>query len=56
MVEIDERETVNDVLEMIDAKLKGIGTREMMRTDEVSDLLLDIRLVLAADRSLAPSS
>ena len=48
MSETLEIEAINQALEMIDKSLGVMHTRELVSTTEVSDLLLDMRSVLAA--------
>jgi len=43
-----EIEAINQALEMIDKSLGVMHTRELVSTTEVSDLLLDMRSVLAS--------
>jgi len=43
-----EIEAINQALEMIDKSLGVMHTRELVSTSEVSDLLLDMRSVLAS--------
>lgn len=48
MSETLEVEAINQALEMIDKSLGVMHTRELVSTSEVSDLLLDMRSVLAS--------
>ena len=48
MSETLEIEAINQALEMIDKSLGVMHTRELVSTTEVSDLLLDMRSVLAS--------
>ena len=43
-----EIEAINQALEMIDKSLGVMHTRELVSTSEVSDLLLDMRSILAS--------
>jgi len=43
-----EIEAINQALEMIDKSLGVMHTRALVSTNEVSDLLLDMRSVLAS--------
>jgi len=43
-----EIEAINQALEMIDKSLGDMHTRALVSTNEVSDLLLDMRSVLAS--------
>lgn len=43
-----EIEAINQALQMIDAGLGVMHTRALVSTNEVSDLLLDMRSVLAS--------
>ncbi len=47
MSETLEIEAINQALQMIDKSLGVMHTRELVSTTEVSDLLLDMRSVLA---------
>ena len=50
MTETRERpDTINEVLTIIDRGLSDMTHRELVSTDEVADLLLDVRSLLAAD-------
>ncbi len=48
MNETLEVEAINQALEMIDKSLGVMHTRELVSTTEVSDLLLDMRSILAS--------
>ena len=48
MSETIEIEAINQALEMIDRSLGVMHTRELVSTAEVSDLLLDMRSILAS--------
>lgn len=48
MSETLEIEAINQALEMIDKSLGVMHTRELVSTSEVSDLLLDMRSILAS--------
>ncbi len=48
MSETLEIEAINQALEMIDKSLGVMHTRELVSTTEVSDLLLDMRSILAS--------
>jgi hypothetical protein len=48
MSETLEIEAINQALEMIDKSLGVMHTRELVSTNEVSDLLLDMRSILAS--------
>jgi hypothetical protein len=43
-----EREAISEALRLIDRSLGWMHSRELVSTAEVSDLLLDMRSVLAA--------
>lgn len=43
-----DKEAINHALEIIDRSLGTMHTRELVSTNEVSDLLLDMRSILAA--------
>jgi hypothetical protein len=51
------RETtiVAEALAVIDKALAQMLNRELVSSDEVADLLLDLRLLLTAGENLAPS-
>ena len=44
----DELEMINEALALIDRGLGDMKHRELVSTDEVADLLLDVRLLLAS--------
>ena len=48
MSETLEIEAINQALEMIDKSLGVMHTRALVSTSEVSDLLLDMRSILAS--------
>ncbi|MEA2687010.1 MAG: hypothetical protein QOE93_2205 [Actinomycetota bacterium] len=48
-----EREAISEALRIIDRSLGWMHTRELVSTAEVSDLLLDMRSVLAAQEPIA---
>ena len=48
MSETLEIEAINQALDMIDKSLGVMHTRELVSTSEVSDLLLDMRSILAS--------
>lgn len=48
MSETLEIEAINQALEMIDKSLGVMHTRELVSTNEVSNLLLDMRSILAS--------
>jgi hypothetical protein len=43
-----ERSVIEEALRLIDAGLSDLMHRELVSTDEVSDLLLDVRMLLTA--------
>ncbi|HEX2023607.1 MAG TPA: hypothetical protein VHF00_02815 [Acidimicrobiales bacterium] len=49
MSETLETEVINQALEIIDRSLGTLHQRELVSAAEVSDLLLDMRSLLAAD-------
>lgn len=51
MTETSER-TITEALAIIDRGLGDMAERELVSTSEVSDLLLDVRLLLAGARAL----
>lgn len=48
MTETASVDTIAEALALIDRGLGDMQHRELVSTDEVSDLLLDVRLLLAA--------
>ncbi len=48
MTETAAVETITEALALIDRGLGDMQHRELVSTDEVSDLLLDVRVLLAA--------
>jgi hypothetical protein len=42
-----ERETITEALTIIDESLAKLAQRDLMSSAEVSDMLLDVRLLLA---------
>ncbi len=47
MTETHELHVINEALSIIDKGLGDMMHRELVSTDEVADLLLDVRMVLA---------
>ena len=50
MTELAEAETLSpvaDVIALIDSRLPSLTARELVSADEVADLLLDMRMILA---------
>jgi len=54
MSETLETEVINQALEIIDRSLGTLHQRELVSAAEVSDLLLDMRSLLAADLAAIP--
>ena len=48
MTSTKESHTIDEVLAMIDQGLNEMQRRALVSTDEVADLLLDVRVLLAA--------
>ncbi len=48
VVEIEPLSPVADVIALIDSRLPALSSRELIAADEVADLLLDIRMLLAS--------
>jgi hypothetical protein len=48
MTDTKEREDLTEVLALIDRGLNEMQHRELVSTDEVADLLLDVRLLLTS--------
>ncbi|HYF45499.1 MAG TPA: hypothetical protein VD926_04765 [Acidimicrobiales bacterium] len=61
MTETQEFDTISEALALIDQGLGEMLHRELVSTDEVADLLLDVRSLLAApateitDEALSPN-
>lgn len=53
MTETREPKIITDALAVIDKGLSEMMHRELVSTDEVSDLLLDVRMLLAATEAEA---
>jgi hypothetical protein len=51
MTETHEQDTINEALSIIDRALGEMLHRELVSTDEVSDLLLDVRTLLTHEDS-----
>jgi hypothetical protein len=49
MSEILDSDAINQALEIIDRSLGTLHTRELVSASEMSDLLLDMRSLLATD-------
>ncbi|HEX3394473.1 MAG TPA: hypothetical protein VHS52_08080 [Acidimicrobiales bacterium] len=49
MSETLESDAINQALEIIDRSLGTLHTRELVSASEISDLLLDMRSLLATD-------
>lgn len=49
-------DAISEALALIDRGLGDLMHRELVSTDEVADLLLDVRLLLTADLAQAPSA
>jgi hypothetical protein len=49
-------DAISEALALIDRGLGDMMHRELVSTDEVADLLLDVRLLLTADLAEAPSA
>jgi hypothetical protein len=48
MTDTRDADTIAEALALIDRGLGDMANRELMSTDEVADLLLDVRLLLLA--------
>lgn len=48
-----ESELITEVLALIDQGLMHLQHRELVSTDEMSDLLLDVRTLLAASEAVS---
>ena len=51
MTEARDAEVITEALTVIDKALAEMLNRELVSTDEVADLLLDVRLLLTANAS-----
>ena len=51
MTETHEHESINEALSIIDRALGEMLNRELVSTDEVSALLLDVRTLLTSEDS-----
>ena len=49
MTEARDTAVITEALSVIDKALSDMLNRELVRTEEVADLLLDVRLVLTAN-------
>jgi hypothetical protein len=63
MTQVDELDIIREALALIDRGLGDLHHRELVSTDEVADLLLDVRTLLAPvdggdaeDEPLVPSA
>lgn len=54
MTETPTVDSVREAIAVIDANLGVFGSRDLVAASEVSDLLLDIRLLLAASAEKQP--
>ena len=55
MTGLIEFETVAEALALIDKGLGDLQNRNLVTTDEMSDLLLDVRMILASAGQAVPS-
>ncbi len=55
MTGLIESENVAEALALIDKGLGDLQNRNLVTTDEMSDLLLDVRMILAAAGQTVPS-
>ena len=46
MTDLQERASIEEALEIIDASLGGLTDRQLVSSTEVTDLLLDVRALL----------
>lgn len=51
MTDTKEMKSITEALEMIDRGLGDLQHRRLVSTDEMSDLLLDVRTLLAASEN-----
>jgi hypothetical protein len=49
-----DQAVIDEALRLIDAKLADLLHRELVSSDEVSDLLLDVRMLLTAAELASP--
>jgi hypothetical protein len=54
MTDTLELQVIAEALAVIDEGLKGMRQRELVSTDEVADLLLDVRTLLTAPHDSDP--
>ena len=54
MTDTTEFDVISEALAVIDEGLNGIRQRELVSTDEVADLLLDVRTLLTSPPDEAP--
>lgn len=55
-VEASEADSITEALALIDRGLGDMMHRELVSTDEVADLLLDVRLLLTSELTETPSA
>jgi hypothetical protein len=53
MTETTEHDVITEALAIIDRALGGMAHRELVSSVEVADLLLDVRMLLAAQQAPA---
>ncbi|CAN5233986.1 hypothetical protein BH18ACT4_BH18ACT4_00140 [soil metagenome] len=56
MTETQEFHSITEALAVIDRGLGDMLNRELVSTDEVADLLLDVRTLLAASNEREPAT
>jgi hypothetical protein len=56
MTEIQDLDVITEALALIDRSLGDMRHRELVSTDEVADLLLDMRSLLSGPREIAPAA
>ena len=54
MTDTTEFDAITEALAVIDEGLNGIRERELVSTDEVADLLLDVRTLLTSPSGESP--
>ena len=56
MTELHEQHVITEALTIIDEALRHMSHRELVSTDEVADLLLDVRTLLSAKEAAASAN
>lgn len=56
MTETQEADVINEALAIIDQGLRDMQHRELVSTDEIADLLLDVRMLLVTESEKVSSN